>query len=149
MDNTTRMSVAVQPEELRKADAGRGLHQGVDEKLDAVLGPHPPLQFSKARDQDQFEIDPVGIDPLINLFVGFDPIAVYVAGIGFVSAEATVDENISNTGLPESRHGFSQPSQQPTAPGRGIEPLCDLSHRRGMIAGRQGPGEIAEFRYHS
>jgi hypothetical protein len=64
----------------------------MDEEFDTVIHPHPPLPLPHLRNENQFEVDPIRIDPIINIVVRLDPITVHISRIGLVRAEAPVDE---------------------------------------------------------
>jgi hypothetical protein len=63
-------------------------HSGVDEELDAVIPPHPPLPFPNLRDQNHLEVGPMRIDAIIHAVVCFDPVSVHIAWIGLFRVEA-------------------------------------------------------------
>ena len=47
------------------------------------------------RYENQFEVDPMRIDPIINTLVRLDTITVHIARIGLLRAETAVDEYAS------------------------------------------------------
>lgn len=73
----------------------------MDEKLDAVVSPHPPFPFSDLRGENHLEINPVWLDAIVYAVVGLDPVSVEIAWIGFLGAEASVDKYILNASSPK------------------------------------------------
>src|SRR5262249_42355431 len=108
----------------------------MDEKLDAVIHPHPPLPFPNLRHQNHLEIDPVGIDAIIHAVVWFDPVSVHVARIGLLRAKASINEYVLDAGRPKSRHRDSQPLQKPAPPRRKSEPTSYLFQCCPIVTGR-------------
>jgi hypothetical protein len=52
----------------------------MDEKLHAVIRPHPPLPVPTLH-QNHFEVDPIRIDAIIYAVVWFDSVSVYITWI--------------------------------------------------------------------
>ena len=73
----------------------------MDEKLHAMIRPHPPLPFPNLRDENHLEIDPIRVDAIIHTVVRLDPVSVHIARIGLLRAEAPVDENVLNSSPPK------------------------------------------------
>src|SRR3954469_3096552 len=121
----------------------------MDEKLRAVIRPHPPLPFPNLRDQNQLEIDPIRVDAIINAVVRLDPISVHIAWIGFLRAETSVDEYVLNASRPKRRHGDSQSLQKPTAPRSEPEPASYFLQCCPMVTRRQCTGGEIESRNHA
>ena len=121
----------------------------MDEKLHAVIRLHPPFPLPNLRDQNHLEIDPIRIDAIINPVVRLNPIFVHIAGIGFLAAEAPVDEYVLNAGRPKSRHRGSHSLQQPTAPRREAETASYFFQCCPMITRRECPGGGIEIRDHT
>jgi hypothetical protein len=48
--------------------------------------------------EHKFEIDPVGIDTIIDAFIRFNPIAIDITRIRLLSTEASVNVDFSNPG---------------------------------------------------
>jgi hypothetical protein len=94
----------------------------MDEKLYAVICPHPPLSLPNMRNENHFEIDPIGIDPIVYTVVRFDPVSVHITWIGLVRAETSINENILNTSRPKCSDGSQQSLQEPTPTRSGPEP---------------------------
>jgi hypothetical protein len=118
----------------------------MDEKLNAMVDPHSRLPFPQMRNQDQLEIDPVGIDAVVDSVIGLNPIAVDISGIWFLGTEAAVDANLLNPGRPKRLNGRTEPFQQPTTPRRKRQTPFHLFQRRLMVAGRKSPGFRIERR---
>jgi hypothetical protein len=56
----------------------------MDEKLHAMIRPHPPLPFPNLRHQNHLEVDPVRIDAIIHAVVWLDPVSVHITWIGLM-----------------------------------------------------------------
>ena len=121
----------------------------MDEKLDAVIRPHPPLPFPNLRDQIHLEIDPVRIDAIIHARVWLDPVSVHIARIGLLCAKASVNEYVLNARCPERCRGNSQPLQKPMAPRRKSEANSYFFQCCPMVTGRQCTGGGIESRNHA
>jgi hypothetical protein len=67
------------------------------------------------RNQDQLEIDPVRIDPVIDAVVGLNPIAIDIARIRLLRTETAVDVNLLDAGCPKGADGGTEPFYQPPA----------------------------------
>jgi hypothetical protein len=109
-------TVSVLPEKLRKPERRSRPHGGMDEEFDTVIHPHPPLPLPHMRYENHFEVDPIRIDPIINVVVRLDPITVHISRIWLVRAEASVDEYVLNTGTPKCLDGSPQAFQESTPP---------------------------------
>ena len=81
----------------------------MNEELHPMVTPHAPLPLPYEGNQYQFEVDPVRIDAIIDALVGFDPLAVDIAGIWLLRAETAVDINLHNSGRPKSLNGGAEP----------------------------------------
>jgi hypothetical protein len=112
----------------------------MDEELNAMVYPHPWFPLSHMRNEEQLEINPVRIDALIYAWIGFDPIAVNISGIGFLRAKASVNVDLFNPSRPKRRGRGPKAPQQPPAPRREPKPLLYLFHRCAVIARRQRTG---------
>ena len=112
----------------------------MDEKLKAVVGPHPPLPLPHLRDRDQFEVDPIRIEAIVYARIRLDPIAVDIARIRFLRTEAPVDIDLLDPGFPKRADGGAKPFQQPSAPRRKRETPSYLFQSCSMIARRQRTG---------
>ena len=86
----------------------------MDEEFDTLIHPHPPLPLPHMRYENHFEVDPIRIDPIINIVVRLDPITVHISRIGLLRAEAPVDIYVLNTGKPKYFDGGPQAFQEPT-----------------------------------
>src|SRR5947208_16910420 len=106
----------------------------MNEELNPMVAPHTPLPLPNERNQDQFEVDPVGIDAIINTFVGFDPIAVDITGIWLLRTEAAVNIDFLNAGFPKRLDCSPEPLQQPSTTGCETEALANLLQRSLMIS---------------
>ena len=61
------------------------------------------------RNENQFEVDPIRIDPIINIVVRLNPIAIHIArGSGFSVQKHPVDEYLLNTSQPKCFDGGLQ-----------------------------------------
>src|SRR5205823_883501 len=103
-----------------------------------MISPHPTLPFPGRLCQDGCEIDPIRVDPLVNLRIGLNPIAVDVAWIRLLCTKTPADVDLYNARGPERVHGGAESFQKPSAPRRESQALRNLLHRRSMIARRQG-----------
>jgi hypothetical protein len=121
----------------------------MDEKFHAVIRPHPPLPLPHLRHENHFEVDPIRIDPIINIVVRLDPITVHISRIGLVRAEAPVDEYVLNTGKPKCFDGGAQAFQEPVPPRGEPEPASYFFQCCPMIAGWQRTGGRVERRNHT
>src|SRR5579863_5287551 len=121
----------------------------MDEKFHAVICPHPPLPLPHLRHENHLEVDPIRIDPIINVVVRLDPIAVHIARIGLLSAKTPVDEYVLNTSQPKCFDGRPQSFQEPTPSRSEPEPASYFFQCRPMIAGRQSTGSRIESRNHT
>jgi hypothetical protein len=120
----------------------------MDEKLHAVICPHPPLALPNLWSENHFEIDPIRIDPIIYSVVRFDPVSVYISRVGLLGAKASVDDNLLNASGPKCSHGGPQALQKPTPPRSEPEPGFYFFQRCPMITGRQGASRAVESRNH-
>ena len=73
----------------------------MDKELNAIFYPHPWLPLPRMRNQDQFEVNPVGLDALIHSRIRFHPIAINVSRIGFLRAEAAVNVDLLYPSCPK------------------------------------------------
>src|SRR5579872_4607154 len=121
----------------------------MDEEFDTVIYPHPPLPIPHMRYENHLEVDPIGINPIINTVVRLDPITVHIARIGLVRAEAPVDEYVLNTGQPKCFDGGPQAFQEPTPPRSKPEPASYFFQCCPMITGWQRTGGRVESRNHT
>jgi hypothetical protein len=80
----------------------------MDEKLNAVVGPHSPLPLPQMRNQDRLKVDPVRIDTIIDALVWLNPIAVDITGIRLLRAKTAVDVDLLNSGRPKSLDGGAE-----------------------------------------
>jgi hypothetical protein len=64
----------------------------MNEEFDTLIHPHP---LPHMRYENHFKVDPIRIDPIINIVVRLDSITVHISQIGLVRAEAPVDEPAS------------------------------------------------------
>jgi hypothetical protein len=76
------------------------------------------------RNENQLEVDPVGIDAIIDAVVGLNPIAIDIAGIRLLGTKAAVKVNFLNTGRSKGLDGCAEPLQQPSTTRREPEALC-------------------------
>ena len=106
----------------------------MNEELNAMITPHAPLPLPYERNQNQFKVDPIGIDAIIDALVWLDPIAVDITGIWLLRTEAAINVDLSNTRRPKSLDGGAKPLQQPSTTGRETETLPDLLQRCLMIS---------------
>jgi hypothetical protein len=53
----------------------------MNEEFDAVIRPHAPSPLPGRPNKDEREIGPIRIDPIVNIHIWFDPVAIYIAGI--------------------------------------------------------------------
>ena len=113
LNYASRFPVPILTKELRKSQFRSCLHRGMNEELNSVVAPHPPLPLPYHWNQDQFEVDPVGIDAIIDALVGLNPIAVDITGIRLLRTEAAVDIDLFNTGRPKGLDGGAESPQQP------------------------------------
>lgn len=81
----------------------------MDEKLNALVDLHSRLPFPHKRSQDQLEIDPVGIDAIIDSVIGLNPITIDISGIWLLGTEAVVDVDLLNPGRPKRLNGPTEP----------------------------------------
>jgi len=89
----------VLPKELRKTHLRAGLHRRMDEKFNTVISPHSQLPLPHMRNENQLEVDPVGIDAIIDAGVGLNPIAVEVPLRSFGGAiQAAAKWSIAESG---------------------------------------------------
>src|ERR1039457_3474240 len=121
----------------------------MDEKLNAMVGPHSPLPLPRMRNENQLEVDPVGIDAIIDAVVWLNPIAIDIAGIRLLGTKAAVKVNFLNAGRPKSLDGGAEPLQQPSTTGREPEALCYLVQRCSIITRRQRTGTRVKNRNQS
>ena len=80
----------------------------MDEKLHALIHPHPPLPFPNVRDQPHLKIYPIRIDAIIHALIWLDPISIHITWIRLLGAKAPVDENVLNASRPKRQHRGSQ-----------------------------------------
>jgi len=73
----------------------------MDKELHPVIRPHAPSPFPGRAHKDEREIDPVGIDSIVNIQIRFDPVAIYVPGIRLFRAEAAVDIDLFDARIPK------------------------------------------------
>src|ERR1017187_2990916 len=92
------------------------------------------------RNQDELEIDPVGINAIVDSVVGFNPITSDIARIWLLRAEAAVNIDLFNTGRPKSLDGGAESLQQPSTAGRETKAPPDLLQRCLMISRWQRAG---------
>jgi hypothetical protein len=121
----------------------------MDEEFDTVIHPHPPLPLPHLRYENHFEVDPIRIDPIIDIVVRLDPITVHIARIGLLCAEAPVDEYVLNTSQPKCFDGGPQAFQEPTPSRSEPEPASYFSQCCPMVTGRQRSGGRVESRNHA
>src|SRR6202163_371744 len=121
----------------------------MDEEFDPVVPPHPPLPLPHLRNENQFEVDPIRIDPIINIVVRLNPIAIHIARVGLLRAEAPVDEYLLNTSQPKCFDGGPQAFQEPTPPRSEPEPASYFFQCCPMITGWQRTGGRVESRNHT
>jgi hypothetical protein len=81
----------------------------MNEELDGVIRPHAPSPLPGRPDKDGHEIDPVGVDSIVNVQIWFDPIAVHISGIGFLRAEAAIDVDLFDARIPKRFNCDPQP----------------------------------------
>ena len=67
----------------------------------AMVGPPAPRPLPNVRNQDEFEIDPVGIDAIRDAFVGLNPVPLDITGIRFLRTKAAVDVDLLDAGRPK------------------------------------------------
>ncbi|MBL8241768.1 MAG: hypothetical protein JNM66_30370 [Bryobacterales bacterium] len=120
----------------------------MNEELDAVIGPHSPLVFPEMRDWDAFKIDPVGIDPVIDSIVGFDPVTIDILWIPFCGAETAVNEYLLNASGPEGLERLPEPFEQPPAARGETGNFGDFRQSSGMVAWREPAGDLVEWGDH-
>src|ERR1017187_2857494 len=149
LNHTARLPFTVLSKELRKTHLRAGLHRRMDEKLNAMVGPHSPLPLPRMRNENQLEVDPVGIDAIIDAVVGLNPIAIDIAGIRLLGTKAAVKVNFLNAGRPKSLDGGAEPLQQPSTTRREPEALGYLVQRCSKITRRQRTGTRVKDRYQS
>jgi hypothetical protein len=65
----------------------------------------PPSLLESRREVAQFEIDPIGIDAIIDILARLNPVAVDITGIRLLCTEAAVNVNLLNAGRPKSLDG--------------------------------------------
>src|SRR5580700_10676168 len=121
----------------------------MDEEFDAVIRPHPPPPLPHMRYENHFEVDPIWIDPIINTVVRLDPVTVYIARIGLLSAETPVDEDVVNTGQPKCFDGGPQAFQEPAPPRSEPEPASYFFQCCPVITRRQRSSARVESRNHT
>jgi hypothetical protein len=63
------------PKELRETHFRAGLHCRMNEEFNSMVGPHSPFPLPNLRNEEQLEVDPVGIDAIIDARVRLNPIA--------------------------------------------------------------------------
>jgi hypothetical protein len=76
----------------------------MDEEFDTVIHPHPPLPLPHMRYQNHFEVDPIRIDPIIDIVVRLDPINVHISRIG-LSMRKLPSMNMSS--IPASQYALT------------------------------------------
>src|ERR1035437_39618 len=140
LNRAPRFSVPILPKELRKSQFRSCLHRRMNEEFNSVVAPHAPLPLPHERNQDQFKVDPVRIDAIIDAIVRLNPIAVDITGIWLLRTEAAVDVDFSNARRPKCLDGGAEPLQQPSATGRETEAPSDLFQRCLMISWWQRTG---------
>src|ERR1700730_13124810 len=121
----------------------------MDEEFDTVIHPHPPLPLPHMRYENHLEVDPVSIDPIINIVVRLDPIAIHIARIELLRARTPDEKDVVNTSQPECFDGGPQAFQEPTPSRSEPEPASYFFQCCPMITGRQRPGGRVESRYHT
>ncbi len=118
----------------------------MDEGLDAVIGPHPPLSFANVRRQRRFEIDPIRLDAFVNAGIRFDPVTIDIACVGLLGAEAPININLLDARRPERPDGGAEALQKPPAPRCETKALRYFLQSRLMIARRQSASVRIERR---
>lgn len=118
----------------------------MDEEFDTVIHPHPPLPLPHLRYESHFEVNPIRIDPIIDIVVRLDPITVHIARIGLLCAEAPVNEYVLNTSQPKCFEGRPQAFQEPTPSQSEPEPAPYFFQSRPVITGRQRSRRRVESR---
>jgi hypothetical protein len=111
----------------------------MDEEFDTVIHPHPPLPLLHLRHENHFEVDPIRIDPIINVVVRLDPITVHIARIGLLSAKTPVDEYVLDTSQSKCFDGSPQAFQEPTPSRSEPEPPPYFYQCCPMITGGNAP----------
>jgi hypothetical protein len=86
------------------------------------------------RYQDWLEVDPVGVNAVIDTFVGLNPIAIDISGIWLLRTKAAIDIDLLNLGRPKCHDGGAKPFQQPLTPRCETKALLDLIQRCLMIS---------------
>jgi hypothetical protein len=81
----------------------------MNEELHPVINPHPPFPFPQIGYQDQFEMDPIRIDPVIDTMIRFDPITIHITGIRLLRTEAPVDKDLLDPGCPKCIYSSAKP----------------------------------------
>jgi hypothetical protein len=120
----------------------------MNEELDTMLRPHAPSPLAKMRDGHQCEIDPIGIDAVIDFGIGLDPIAIDVARARLAGAKAAIDKNLFDPRLLK-RLRFTQPLKERAPPRRETETLGHLCHGGWMITRRQPASDIVKSGNHA
>src|ERR1700691_6484409 len=121
----------------------------MDEEFDTVIHPHPPLPLPHLRHENHFEVDPIRIDPIIDIVVRLDPVTVHIARIGLLSAKTPVDEYVLNTSQPKCFDGGPQAFQEPTPSRSEPEPTSYFFQCCPVITGRQRTSARVESRNHT
>ena len=116
------------------------LHRRVDEELNPMVDPHAPLPLSNRPRQDWLEVNPIRVDPFVDVGIWFDPVAVDIPRIRLFGAEAAVNVNLFNARRPKRFDGGLESSQKPSTPRRETKTLCYFRKSRLIIARRQRPG---------
>jgi hypothetical protein len=109
LNQTTRVALAALPKEVREIHFRAGLHRRMNEKLNAVVSPHSPFPFPHVRNEEQLEVDPVGINAIVDAIVGFDPIAIDITGIWLLRTKAPVDVDLLNSRRAECFNSHAEP----------------------------------------
>ena len=124
------------------------MHRGVDEELHSMLSPHAPFPLSKPGHEDEREVDPVGLDAIVHPRVGLDPIAVDIARVRFLGAEAAIDVDVFD---PRSSKGLdcgTKSLQEPSPPRCETEMFLSLFQCRRVSPRRKRAGLGLKCRDH-
>jgi hypothetical protein len=112
LNHTAPVAIPVLPKEFRKASFLGGLHRWMNEKFNAMVGPHSPLPLPHMWNEDQLEVDPMGIDPFRNIGIRLGPVTIDVTRIGLFAAEAAINVKSLDPGRPKRSYlgALSSPS---------------------------------------
>src|SRR5579885_3391024 len=108
----------------------------MDEQFDPVICPHAPSPLPGRLHKDGREIDPVGVDSIIDIRIWLYPIAIDITGVWFFGAKAAVNIDLLDARPPERFHGRAQTPKKPAAPRCEPKMPLYLVQRRLMIARR-------------